>query len=55
MGVGMTILIWVGGWLIAAFLTHWIWGDRYGPGLMLSVVGAAFLVWLTRRSSRGYA
>jgi uncharacterized membrane protein YeaQ/YmgE (transglycosylase-associated protein family) len=52
MGVGMTILIGVGGSVIAAFLAHWIWGDRYGPGLVLSVACAAFLVWLTRRSGR---
>lgn len=50
MGIGMTILIGVGGSLIAGFIANAIWGHRYGPGLLLSVACAAFLVWLVRRS-----
>ena len=50
MGIGMTILIGVGGSLIAGFIANAIWGRRYGPGLLLSVACAALLVWLVRRS-----
>jgi len=50
MSIGMTILIGIGGSLIAALIANAIWGRRYGPGLILSVACAAFLVWLVRRS-----
>lgn len=50
MGIGMTILIGIGGSLIAGIVANAIWGRRYGPGLLLSVACAAFLVWLVRRS-----
>lgn len=50
MSIGMTILIGIGGSIIAAFIAYAIWGRRYAPGLILSVACAAFLVWLVRRS-----
>lgn len=50
MTIGMTILIGIGGSLIAGFIANAIWGRRYGPGLLLSVACAAILVWLVRRS-----
>jgi uncharacterized membrane protein YeaQ/YmgE (transglycosylase-associated protein family) len=53
MGIGLTILIGVGGGLIAGLISHAIWGPRYGPGLLLSVACAAVLV-LIARGSRGY-
>lgn len=52
MGLGMTILLGVAGSMLAALLAHWIWGPRYGPGLILSVAMAALLVVLTRKSRR---
>lgn len=50
MSIGLTILIGIGGSLIAGVIAHAIWGRRYAPGLLLSVACAAFLVWLVRRS-----
>jgi uncharacterized membrane protein YeaQ/YmgE (transglycosylase-associated protein family) len=50
MSIGMTILIGIGGSLIAGLIANAIWGRRYAPGLILSVACAAFLVWLVRRS-----
>jgi len=50
MSIGLTILVGIGGSLIAGLISHAIWGRRYGPGLLLSVACAAFLVWLVRRS-----
>jgi len=50
MGIGMTILVGIGGSLLAGIITNAIWGRRYAPGLLLSVASAALLVWLLRRS-----
>jgi len=50
MGIGATILIGIGGSLLAGLITDAIWGRRYAPGLLLSVACAALLVWLVRRS-----
>ena len=55
MGVGMTILVGIAGGLLAGLLANWLWGTRYGPGLLLSVACAALIVYLMRRSRRGYA
>ena len=52
MSIGLTILIGIGGSLLAGVVTNAIWGRRYAPGLLLSVACAAFLVWLVRRSRR---
>jgi uncharacterized membrane protein YeaQ/YmgE (transglycosylase-associated protein family) len=49
MSVGMTILIGVGGSLIGGLIGRALFGDG---GLILSVAGAALLVWLTRRWRR---
>jgi uncharacterized membrane protein YeaQ/YmgE (transglycosylase-associated protein family) len=50
MSIGMTILIGIGGSVLAGLISLAIWGRRYGPGLLLSVACAAFFVWLVRRS-----
>jgi uncharacterized membrane protein YeaQ/YmgE (transglycosylase-associated protein family) len=50
MSIGMTILIGIGGSVLAGLISYAIWGRRYGPGLLLSVACAAFFVWLVRRS-----
>ncbi len=52
MGIGMTILIGIGGSLIAGLIARWIWGPRYTPGILLAVGASALLVWLYRRSRR---
>lgn len=48
MSIGMTILIGVGGSLIGGLVSRLLFGDR-PAGLLLSVAGAALLVWLLRR------
>jgi len=50
MSIGMTILIGIGGSLLAGLVAYAIWGRNYAPGLILSVAAATFLVWLVRRS-----
>ena len=49
MGIGLTIVVGIGGSLIAGVIVNLIWGRRYAPGLLLSVACATFLVWLVRR------
>jgi uncharacterized protein (TIGR03382 family) len=49
MGMGMTVLVGVGGSVIGGLLGRALFGDRNGPGIILSVAGAALLVWLIRR------
>ena len=49
MSIGMTILIGVAGSLIGGLIGRALFGDG---GLLLSVAGAALLVWLTRRWRR---
>jgi len=49
MSIGMTILIGIGGSLIGGFVGRALFGDG---GLLLSVAGAALLVWLMRRRRR---
>ena len=48
MGIGMTILVGVGGSLLGGLVSRLLFGDR-PAGMILSVAGAAFLVWLLRR------
>jgi uncharacterized membrane protein YeaQ/YmgE (transglycosylase-associated protein family) len=52
MGIGVTILVGIGGSLLAGLIAHAIWGPRYGPGLLLSVLASALIVWMMRRSRR---
>jgi uncharacterized membrane protein YeaQ/YmgE (transglycosylase-associated protein family) len=50
MGVGMTILVGIGGSLIGGLIGRLIFGpDRRGGHLILSVAGAALIVWLLQR------
>lgn len=49
MSIVMTILIGIGGSLIGGLVGRALFGDG---GLLLSVAGAALLVWLTRRWRR---
>ena len=49
MSIGMTILIGIAGSLIGGLIGRALFGDG---GLLLSVAGAALLVWLTRRWRR---
>lgn len=46
MSIGMTILVGIGGSLIGGLVGRLLFGDG---GLLLSVAGAALLVWLMRR------
>jgi uncharacterized protein (TIGR03382 family) len=48
MGIGMTILVGVGGSLLGGLVSRLLFGDR-PAGMILSVAGAALLVWLLRR------
>lgn len=48
MGIGMTILVGIGGSLLGALVSRILFGDR-PAGMILSVAGAALLVWLLRK------
>ena len=48
MSIGMTILVGVGGSLLGGLVGYLIFG-RNGGGLILSVAGAALIVWLIQR------
>ena len=48
MSIGMTILVGIGGSLIAGLLAGLLLNR--GAGLLLSVLGAALIVWLMQRS-----
>lgn len=48
MGIGMTILVGIGGSLLGGLVSRLLFGDR-PAGMILSVAGAALLVWLLRR------
>ncbi len=51
MSIGMTILVGVGGSLLGGLVGYLIFG-RNGGGLILSVAGAALIVWLIDRSQQ---
>ena len=53
MGCGATILVGIGGSLIAGVIVRLIWGPRYEAGFLLSVLCATALVYLIRRYQRG--
>lgn len=48
MGLGLTILVGVGGSLLGGLVGYAVFG---GGGLLLSVAGAALIVWLLQRNS----
>jgi uncharacterized membrane protein YeaQ/YmgE (transglycosylase-associated protein family) len=52
MGIGQTILIGIGGSFLAGLVTWGLFGRGYG-GILLSVVFAAGIVYLIRRSRGG--
>lgn len=52
MGIGMTIAIGLGGSLLAGFVARALF-DRAVPGFLMSVVFAAGIVYLVRRSRGG--
>jgi uncharacterized membrane protein YeaQ/YmgE (transglycosylase-associated protein family) len=53
MSIGMTILIGIAASFIAGLVWWAISGDRNGGGILLSVVFAALIVYLIRRSRGG--
>jgi uncharacterized membrane protein YeaQ/YmgE (transglycosylase-associated protein family) len=53
MSIGMTILIGIAGSFIAGLVWWAISGNRNGGGIILSVVFAALIVYLIRRSRGG--
>ncbi len=52
MSIGMTILVGVGGSLIGGIVGYLLFGRRYAGSLLLSVAGAALIVWLIQRRDR---
>jgi uncharacterized membrane protein YeaQ/YmgE (transglycosylase-associated protein family) len=53
MSIGLTILVGIAGSLVAGLVWWLISGDRNGGGILLSVVFAALIVYLIRRSRGG--
>jgi uncharacterized membrane protein YeaQ/YmgE (transglycosylase-associated protein family) len=52
MSIGMTILVGVGGSLIGGLVGWLLFGRRSGGSLLLSVAGAALIVYLMQRRDR---
>ena len=52
MTIGMTILVGIAGSLLGGLVGYLVTGGRRGGGLILSVAGAALIVWLMHRRSR---
>jgi uncharacterized membrane protein YeaQ/YmgE (transglycosylase-associated protein family) len=53
MGIGATILVGIGGSLIGGLIGRLLFGpDRPGGHLLLSIAGAALIVWLLQRRRR---
>lgn len=50
MSLLQTMLIGIAGSVLAALVTYALFGDEYGPGLLISVLCATGLVYLVRRS-----
>jgi uncharacterized membrane protein YeaQ/YmgE (transglycosylase-associated protein family) len=53
MSIGLTILVGIAGSFVAGLVWWLISGDRNGGGILLSVVFAALIVYLIRRSRGG--
>jgi uncharacterized membrane protein YeaQ/YmgE (transglycosylase-associated protein family) len=51
MSLGQTMLIGIGGSLVAGLITYAVWDA--GPGIVLSVLAATVIVYLVRRSRGG--
>ena len=49
MGIGMTILGGVGGSFLGGLVGYFLFGRREGGSIILSVAGAALIVWLMQR------
>jgi uncharacterized membrane protein YeaQ/YmgE (transglycosylase-associated protein family) len=54
LGCLLTMAAGVGGSVIAGVVGGWIWGNNYRPGLVASVLGAVFVVWLVSRARSNY-
>lgn len=52
MGLGLTALIGVVGGLTAALIARALWGNEAAPGLLMSVLVTAVLVWILRGTRR---
>jgi uncharacterized membrane protein YeaQ/YmgE (transglycosylase-associated protein family) len=50
MSIGMTILVGIGGSFIGGLVGYFLFGRNSGGGLLLSVAGAALIVWLMQRN-----
>jgi uncharacterized membrane protein YeaQ/YmgE (transglycosylase-associated protein family) len=50
MSIGMTILVGIGGALLAGIVGYLIFGRDYGGSILLAVAGSALIVWLIERS-----
>jgi uncharacterized membrane protein YeaQ/YmgE (transglycosylase-associated protein family) len=55
MTIGQTILIGIGGSLLAGIVVGLIFGGEAAPGILGSVLGATLIVYLVRRSRRSTA
>jgi uncharacterized membrane protein YeaQ/YmgE (transglycosylase-associated protein family) len=53
MSIGLTILVGIAGSFVAGLVWWLISGDRNGGGILLSVIFAALIVYLIRRSRGG--
>ncbi|MEA2178868.1 MAG: hypothetical protein QOG77_2165 [Solirubrobacteraceae bacterium] len=53
LSIPATIAVGVGGSLLAGVITYAIWGEGTGPGLLLSIVCGALIMYLVRRSRGG--
>jgi uncharacterized membrane protein YeaQ/YmgE (transglycosylase-associated protein family) len=52
MSIGQTILVGIGGSLMAGIVVGLLTGGEEGPGILGSVLGATLIVYLVRRSRR---
>jgi uncharacterized membrane protein YeaQ/YmgE (transglycosylase-associated protein family) len=50
MSIGMTILVGLGGSFLGGLVGYFVTGGRRAGGLILSVLGAALIVWLMQRN-----
>jgi uncharacterized membrane protein YeaQ/YmgE (transglycosylase-associated protein family) len=50
MSIGMTILVGLGGSFLGGIVGYFLFGRNSSGGLLLSVAGAALIVWLMQRN-----
>ena len=55
MSVPMTILVGIGGSLLGGLVGYLLFGRGNGGGILLSVAGAALIVWLIQRTQNNRA